>query len=87
MLFDDEFSTVPFIREGTIPPNWTDIVQHSSQSGAPENIDLKDTWSTTNIEEDSSETQIHEQNVAPENNNKMVMLSHSKPHVEQILAR
>ena len=44
VLFDDELSTVPFMKEGTIPPNWTDLVQRSSQSGSPDNIDLRDTW-------------------------------------------
>ena len=43
VVFDDEFYKVPFMREGTIPPNWTDIVQRRSQSGAPDNIDFKDT--------------------------------------------
>ena len=35
VVFDDELSTVPFIREVTITPTWTDIVQHSSLIGAP----------------------------------------------------
>ena len=30
VVFDDEISTVPFIREGTITPNYTDLVQLSS---------------------------------------------------------
>ena len=53
MVFDDEFNTVPFMREGTITLNWTDLVQHSSQSDAPENIDLRDNWFTPDIEEDT----------------------------------
>ena len=55
MVFDDEFSTVPFMREGTIPLNWTDLVQHSSEIGAPEDIDPKDTWLYPDIEEGSRE--------------------------------
>ena len=43
VVFDDEFFTVPFMREGIIPPNLTDLVQHSSQISAPDNIDLTDT--------------------------------------------
>ena len=54
VVFDDKLSDVPFIREGTIPPNWTDLVQHSSQSGAPDNIDPKDAWFTPDLEEDPS---------------------------------
>ena len=53
------------MREVTIPPNWTDIVQHSSQSGAPENIDLKDTWLTPDLEESPRETPNHVPRVAP----------------------
>ena len=41
VLFDDEFSTVPFMREGKINQNWIYLVKHSSQSGAPENICIK----------------------------------------------
>ena len=38
MVFDDEFSTVTFMRRGTIPPNWIDIVKLRSPSGALNNI-------------------------------------------------
>ena len=30
LVFDNDFSTVPFMREGTIPPNWIDLVQRRS---------------------------------------------------------
>ena len=67
MVFGGEFSTVAFMREGTIPPNWTDIVQCSSQSGAPDNIDLKDTWFIRYVEGYPVETPIHDPRVAPDN--------------------
>ena len=57
--FDDEFSTVPFVREDTIPPNWTDLVQRRSQSGAQDNIDLKDTCFTPDLEEYPIKTPNH----------------------------
>ena len=50
VVFDDEISTVLFMREITISPNWKDLVQCSSQSGAPDNIDLKDSWFTPYLE-------------------------------------
>ena len=50
VVFDDEFYTVTLIKEGTIPQNWIDLVQHISQSDAPENIDLEDTWFTPDLE-------------------------------------
>ena len=82
MVFDDEFSTVPFMREGTMPPNFTDIVQLSSQSGAPDNIDLKDTWFTPYLVEDPIKTPIHKRSVAPENANNSLMLSEPVRHVQ-----
>ena len=50
VVFDDKFSTVPFIREVIITPNWTDLVERSSQSSALDNIDLMDTWLAPYIE-------------------------------------
>ena len=52
VVIDDEFSTVPLTKEGTIPPNCTYLVQCISQSVAPDNIDLKDTWFTQVLKED-----------------------------------
>ena len=75
------------MREGTIPPNWTDLLQRSSQSGAPENIDLEYTWFTPDLEEDHSENPSHEPSIAPENNNKTLTSLHSKPHVQEIPSR
>ena len=62
------------MREGTIPPNWTYLVQHRSQSGAPENIDLNDTWLTPDLDEDTRETPTRVPIVAPENNIDMITL-------------
>ena len=50
MVFDDELYTISFMREGTIPPNCTDIVQLISYRGVLENIDLNDTWFTPDLE-------------------------------------
>ena len=54
VVFDDEFYTVPFIREGVITPNWTDLVQRRLHSGAPDYIGLKNTWFTPDLEEHPS---------------------------------
>lgn len=29
VVFDDEFTTVPYMRDGVIPPNWKELVKHS----------------------------------------------------------
>ena len=65
-MFDDEFYTVTLITEDKIPPNCTDLVQGSSQSGAPDNIYLKDTWFTLDIEEYPSKNPTHVPRVEPE---------------------
>ena len=44
-------------------------MQCFSQSGATDNIDLKDTWFTTDIEEHPRETPIQKTSIPPENNN------------------
>ena len=66
MVFDNEFFTVPFMREVTITPNWTYILQRSSHSGAMDNIDLKNTCFTTDIDEDPRKNPSHKTSVAPE---------------------
>ena len=35
VVFDDEFPTNPLIKEDTIPPDFTYLVERISQSGAP----------------------------------------------------
>ena len=50
VVFVGEFYTVPFMKECTVTPIWTDLVQCSSQIGAPKNIDLRDNWFTPDLE-------------------------------------
>ena len=66
VVSDDECSKVKLMREGTTPPNLTDLVQHSSQHGALDNIVLRDNWFTKDIEEYTSKTPTHVPIVAPE---------------------
>ena len=51
VVFYDKFYKVLFTRKGTITPNLTDLVQHISLRGAPENMDIKDTCFTKYFEE------------------------------------
>ena len=76
-MFDDEFSTVTFTREDTIPQNWKHIVQRSSQSGAPESIVFKDNLFIPDLEKDHSITPTHVLIFSPENNINMVTPSNS----------
>ena len=85
MVFDDEVSTVPFMREGTITPNWTYLVQCSSQIGTIDNIYLKCTWLNPNLDEDPRYTPSDDPSIAPKNNNIMLMSVQSVPHIQKIL--
>ena len=67
------FTPVTFMREGTIPPNWKDFVQISSQSGVPDNIGIRDDCLTPYIEEDPRETPTHVPIVASENNRNTII--------------
>ena len=60
------------MREGTIPPNCKHIVELISQSGALDDIDLKDNWLTPDLEEDPSKDPNRVPRVAPENNRNMI---------------
>ena len=73
--------------EVAITPNWTDLVQRSSHSGAPDNIDIKYNWFTPDPEEYPSDTPSHDPSVAPDNNNKTLTSFHSGPHVQYIPSR
>ena len=65
VVFDDELSTVSFMREGTIPQSSINLVQRRLQSGSPEYIDLKYTWFNKFIEENTRESISHNLSVAP----------------------
>ena len=45
-VFDDNFSTVPYMNAGTIPPNWYDLVIHSSEVATDEDFELAQNWSS-----------------------------------------
>ena len=44
VVFDDDFSTVSYMEAGTIPPNWKELVQYSSERATDEDVALADTW-------------------------------------------
>ena len=44
VVFDDEFTTVPHLRKGTVPANWADLVQNTRERTTEEFYDLSKTW-------------------------------------------
>ena len=59
LVFDNNFSTVSNMREGTIPPNWRDLVYNFSFSSTDEQLSLADIW----LQEHSLDP--HDPNSAP----------------------
>ncbi|MEY3108605.1 MAG: hypothetical protein RL730_956, partial [Actinomycetota bacterium] len=60
VVFDDNFSTVPHMRQGTIPSNWEQLVRNSTEMASDRDYDLTRTWFDGNFDpsadEDSSPT-------------------------------
>ena len=46
VVFDDDFTTVPFMSSGTIPPNWAELVKLSTECATYENYKLSDSWTS-----------------------------------------
>ena len=44
VVFDDTFGTVPYMREGTIPPHWAELVRNSTEIATDEDFDTAKTW-------------------------------------------
>ena len=61
-------------------------MQHIPQSGATENIDLKDTWFNPDLEEYTRENPRHEPSVVTDNNNKPLTSPQYEPHAQEIPA-
>ena len=55
------------MRQGTIPPNWTDIVQLITKNDTPDNIEIKDNRFNPTLEEDPRKNTRHEPIVTPDN--------------------
>lgn len=44
VVFDDTWSTVPFMKAATLPPNWEDLVKNSREIATIEEYELADDW-------------------------------------------
>jgi hypothetical protein len=44
VTFDDEFTTVPYMERGEVPPNWDDLYWNSSESAPDEEFDKAVEW-------------------------------------------
>jgi hypothetical protein len=62
IVFDDEFTTVPFMRNGEIPPHWSDLVKCSVELTTDEDFDLAMSWANSYI--NSKPVSIDEEGVS-----------------------
>jgi hypothetical protein len=44
IVFDDTFSTVPYMDAGTVPPHWEDLLKYSSEKATGEEFSLAEDW-------------------------------------------
>ena len=60
LVFDDNFETVPHLRVGTVPDNWTELVTNSREKSTEDFYDITKTWfdGEVDITADSPDTSI-----------------------------
>ncbi len=44
VVFDDDFTTVPYMEAGTIPPHWSDLIHSSSELASKHALNLAQAW-------------------------------------------
>jgi hypothetical protein len=44
VVFDDDFTMVPYMEAGTIPPHWSDLVHSSSELASKHALNLAQAW-------------------------------------------
>ena len=44
VVFDKEFSTIPYLKSREEPPNWLTLVKDSSEHATEEQVNISDTW-------------------------------------------
>ena len=55
LVFDNEFSTVPYMEAGTIPSNWEHLVKYSPKMATAQDVNLADTWLRVQSNEEASD--------------------------------
>ena len=44
VVFDDGFTTVPYMKAATLPPNWDDLAKNAAEIATTETYELADEW-------------------------------------------
>ena len=67
VAFDNDFSTVPHMRAGTVPKNWADLVKSSSECVTKEKFYQNDTWFRQDLSDDSMASKPQETDLQKSN--------------------
>ena len=43
VVFNEDFTTVPYMEAGTLPPNWQELIEHSSEIATTKDVFKADT--------------------------------------------
>jgi len=67
IIFDDNFTTVPYMNENQVPPNWSNLVANSRELVTDEQFDLAKTWlaSSMSQEQEATSNGIHRMDTNP----------------------
>ena len=38
VVFDEDFTNGPYMEAGTLPPNWQELIEHSSEKATTEDV-------------------------------------------------
>ena len=72
VVFDDEFTTVPYMARSEVPPHWPELFKQSCELSTDEQFELTMDWlsdgaETTNVTEDKSDCSlVNSQSASPD---------------------
>ena len=58
VVFDNDFTTVPYMEAGTLPPNWKDLVHHLCEMATAEVVKLANSWLSVITKEGANDHQL-----------------------------
>ena len=70
VVFDDDFTNVPYMEAGTLPPNWQELIKHSSEMATTEDVFNADTWLSDQQIVDATDQLIYPFAIVPDKHKK-----------------
>ena len=70
VVFYDDFTTVPYMKAGTLPSNWQELIEHSSEKATTEDFIMADTWLSDQQMADATDQLTDPFAIVPDQHNK-----------------